>query len=424
MKRAVAAAVLLVVGSISVHAQAQEFRMQRASRPPVIDGVLDDEVWNQEPLPLDAWVSYNPLRGDTMPTGLRTEVRIAYDDRNIYFAFHCFDSEPDRIRTTISRRDNAFNDDWIAMSLDSVGTGQTAYHLFVNPSGVQMDALNTTASGEQFDADMVWYSVGKVTTDGYVVELALPLQTIRFAGADDVRMGIVFFRKISRLGISYSWPAMPPGQWVFDAPGHLHFANLKQPPLREILPSATYAINQSRRTFADWGGPLRKGNLGASGKFGVTSNVTFDGTINPDFSQVESDAFQVQLNQRFPIFYSEKRPFFMEGMGLFNIAGTGGDGNMRTAVHTRRIVDRACDLCAARLGLRGRPHDRYGARRAPQPRGWRRRVNEVLGAAAAVGDLSGDADRRRVGRCPWRSGAAFVQLQHASIRVREPAGAL
>ena len=76
-----------------------------------------------------------------------------------------------------------------------------------------------------------------------------------------------------------------------------------------------------------------------SGKFGITSNITLDGTINPDFSQVESDAFQVEVNQRFPMFFSEKRPFFMEGMGLFNIAGTGGDGNMRTAVHTRRIVD-------------------------------------------------------------------------------------
>ena len=81
--------------------------------------------------------------------------------------------------------------------------------------------------------------------------------------------------------------------------------------------------------------------MGLNAKLGITSNVTLDTTINPDFSQVESDAFQVQVNQRYPIFYTEKRPFFMEGMGLFNIAGTGGDGNMRTAVHTRRIVSPA-----------------------------------------------------------------------------------
>ena len=132
----------------------------------------------------DQWMSYNPVRGDKMPEIFRTEVRITYDDRNIYFAFHCFDNEPDKIRTNVSRRDSAFSDDWIAMSLDSAGTGQTAYHLFSNPSGSQMDAINTSASGEQFDADMVWYSVANTTSDGYVVEVQVPLQTLRFTGGD------------------------------------------------------------------------------------------------------------------------------------------------------------------------------------------------------------------------------------------------
>ena len=330
----------LILFSVGLRAQERpEFRVSRAAEPPKIDGVLDDEVWKQEPLPVGEWISYNPLRGEKMPMQLRTDVRIAYDDRNIYFAIHCFDNEPDKIRTTISRRDSVFSDDWIAMSLDSAGTGQTAYHLFVNPSGIQMDALNTSASGEQFDADLVWYSVGKVTDDGYVVEIRLPLQTIRFSGGAEVRMGLVFFRKISRMGVSYSWPDMPPGQWVFDGPAHLLFGNLRQPQLIELLPSMTYGVNQTRATPDRWNPADGKTDLGMSGKFGVTSNITLDGTVNPDFSQVESDAFQVQVNQRFPIFYSEKRPFFMEGMGLFNIAGTGGDGNMRTGVHTRKIIN-------------------------------------------------------------------------------------
>ena len=245
----------------------------------------------------------------------------------IYFAFHCFDNEPDKIRTTISRRDNG-----IQRRLDRHEPGfrrhrQTAYHLFVNPSGMQMDALNTPASGEQFEADMVWDSAGRITDDGYVVEIRLPLQTIRFSGGDQVRMGIVFFRKISRTGMSYSWPAMPPGQWVFDVPGHLNFSDLKPRRLIELLPSITYGISQTRAAQDRWNPTIDKADVGLSGKFGITSNITLDATINPDFSQVESDAFQVQVNQRFPIFYSEKRPFFMEGMGLFNIAGTGGDGN-------------------------------------------------------------------------------------------------
>ena len=318
-----------------------DFTVERALEPPRVDGVLDDAVWSRAPLaiPADGWASYQPMRGDKMSDDFRTEVRIAYDDRSIYFAFHCFDHEPDRIRTTVSKRDNAFSDDWIAISLDSNGTGQTAYHLFSNPSASQMDALNTSASGEQFDADFVWFSAAKTTADGYVVEVQIPLQTLRFSGGDRVRMGLVFFRKISRIGISYAWPEMLPGQWVFDRPAHLLFADLKPRRLMELLPSVTYGVNQARASAEAWEPTLDTANVGVSGKFGVTSSVTLDGTVNPDFSQVESDAFQVEVNQRYPVFYSEKRPFFMEGMGLFNIAGTGGDGNMRTAVHTRRIVD-------------------------------------------------------------------------------------
>ncbi len=238
-------ALCLLTGVPAAHAQAPpDFHVSRASAPPTIDGDLTDEAWLGKPLEMGSWVTYNPLRGETVPT--RTEVRIVYDDRNIYFAFHCFDDEPDKIRTTVSRRDSVFNDDWIALSLDSAGTGQTAYHLFVNPSGVQMDALNTS-SGERFEADMIWDTAGKVTDDGYVVELRLPLQTVRFSGGDAVRMGLVFFRRISRSGISASWPEMAPGQWVFDRPAHLVFGNLKQPPLIELLPSVTYGVTPDTR---------------------------------------------------------------------------------------------------------------------------------------------------------------------------------
>ena len=339
MRKIVLIILLCQFAALSLHAEKPpDFQVRRAAVPPKIDGILNDDIWQQEPLPLGEWVSYNPIRGSKTDL-FRTEVRVAYDDRYIYFAFHCFDKEPDKIRTTISRRDTAFSDDWIAMSLDSAATGQTAYHLFSNPSGIQMDALNTSASGEQFEADLLWDSAGKITDDGYVVEMRIPLQTIRFSGGETVRMGILFFRKISRTGVSYSWPEMPPGQWVFDNPAHLVFSNLKQPPLIELLPSITYGINQTRAPSNQWNPAVHKVDVGLSGKYGITSNITLDGTINPDFSQVESDAFQVQVNQRFPIFYAEKRPFFMEGMGLFNIAGTGGDGNMRTAVHTRHIID-------------------------------------------------------------------------------------
>ena len=339
MKALALAAFTLLMATAAFAQPAADIPMTRATAAPKIDGILDDEAWKVAPLPMtfDQWVSYGPVRGDKMPESFRTEVRVTYDDRNVYFAFHCFDNEPEKIRTTVSRRDRSFNDDWIAMSLDSAGTGQTAYHLFSNPSGSQMDAINTSASGEQFDADIVWYSVDNTTSDGYVVEVQVPLQTLRFKGGDKVRMGLVFFRKVSRTGVSYAWPEMLPGQWVFDRPSHIVFDNLKPRRLVELLPSVTYGVNQAREESSSaWAAADSDAHVGASGKFGITSGVTFDGTINPDFSQVESDQFQVTVNQRYPLFFSEKRPFFMEGMGLFNIAH--GD-NMRTAVHTRKIVD-------------------------------------------------------------------------------------
>jgi hypothetical protein len=339
IQRIIIVAILLLCAVANAAAQSADIRIERASQAPKIDGILDDDVWAQTaPLPASDWVSYQPVRGDKMADAFRTEARVTYDDRNIYFAFRCFDNEPAKIRTNVSRRDSSFSDDWIAMSLDSAGTGQAAYHLFSNPSGSQMDAINTSASGEQFDADVVWFSVAKTTSEGYVVEIQVPLQSLRFTGGDSVRMGLVFFRKVSRTGVSYAWPEMLPGQWVFDRPAHIVFSNLKPRRLVELLPSVTYGVRQDRdAASANWGDADNDAHVGASGKLGITSGVTLDGTINPDFSQVESDSFQIEVNQRFPLFFSEKRPFFMEGMGLFNIAR--GGGNMRTAVHTRRIVD-------------------------------------------------------------------------------------
>ncbi|HEY7442443.1 MAG TPA: DUF5916 domain-containing protein [Vicinamibacterales bacterium] len=314
-----------------------ELRASHAATPPKIDGILDDAVWSGEALPMDKWVSYNPMRGE--PALQRTSVWVAYDEKAIYIAFRCYDTEPDRIRTTIAKRDNAWNDDWVAVSLDSSRTGQVAYHMFVNPSGIQMDALNSGANGEDTAPDWVWDSAGKIDNDGYVVEMRLPLESIRFKSGTDVRMGIMFFRRISRVGVSWSWPEMTPGQWVFETHVPVVFSELRQRRVFEVIPSATFSHNEARVPSGPWLDAINKSDFGASIKYGLTSTVTLDTTINPDFSQVESDAFEVEVNQRFPVFFSEKRPFFMEGLGLFNLAGTGYDSTMRTAVHTRHIID-------------------------------------------------------------------------------------
>src|SRR5688572_9762631 len=138
----------------------QELHAVRISTPPTLDGVLDDAAWSGDPLPLAGWMSYNPMRGESAAE--QTDVWIAHDEDAIYFALRCRDSQPNKIRTTISRRDNVFADDWVGLSLDSSRAGQLAYHLFVNPSGIQMDALQSGTTGEDFAPDWVWDSAGQV----------------------------------------------------------------------------------------------------------------------------------------------------------------------------------------------------------------------------------------------------------------------
>jgi hypothetical protein len=317
---------------------AEPLQATRLSQPPIIDGNLDDAAWVGEPLPTAGWRSYNPLHGDSIPQ--QTAVWAGYDADALYFAFRCDDPQPGGIKTSITRRDNIWSDDWVGLSLDALGTGQLAYHLMVNPSGIQLDMINTIAGFEDTSPDWIWESAGRVTDRGYAVEIRLPLQTIRFKGGANVQMGILFWRRVSRTGVSVAWPALEPGKWVFQKHAKLAFAQITPRPTRELIPSATYSRAQERATPAEWDRADDEGDLGLSAKWGLSSRVTLDATINPDFSQVESDAFQVEINQRFPVFFSEKRPFFMEGAGLFNLAGNAqGDASMLYAVHTRRIVD-------------------------------------------------------------------------------------
>jgi hypothetical protein len=323
-------------GKVAAPARA-ELRPHRVRTAPSIDGTLDDVAWQDPPLETGPWLSYNPLHGDSIPQ--QTKVWIAYDADYIYLAFQCDDPEPSAIKTSITRRDNIWADDWVGVSLDALGTGQVSYHLMSNPSGVQLDMLNSVAGGEDQSPDFVWDSAGRLNAAGYAVEMRVPLQTIRFRGGTDVRMGVLFWRRVSRTGVSVSWPALEPGKWVFEKHAALVFGDLQPRLPREVIPSTTYSRRLERESSGRWGAADDEGEIGLSAKYGLTSTVTLDATVNPDFSQVESDAFQVEVNQRFPIFFSEKRPFFMEGAGIFTLAGQGSDNSLQRAVHTRQIVD-------------------------------------------------------------------------------------
>ena len=333
----------LILTVLNASTSAQEFvrpelRATRVTEPPVIDGNIDDVAWQDSQLPTGEFLSYNPLHGSSIPQ--TTSVWMAFDADYLYFAFKCDDPDPSGIKTSVTRRDNIWQDDWVGLSLDALGTGQLSYHLMVNASGVQLDMLNSVAGNEDTSPDWIWDSASRVTDTGYTAEIRVPLQSIRLKGGPNTRMGVLFWRRVSRLGVSVAWPPLEPSAWVFERHANLRFESIEPRLAREILPSATYGRTTLRDAPERWGEADSRGDVGISTKVGLTSTITLDATINPDFSQVESDAFQVEVNQRFPVFFGEKRPFFMEGAGVFALAGAGGgDNTLRTGVHTRRIVD-------------------------------------------------------------------------------------
>jgi len=309
----------------------------RASAPPVLDGVLADEAWKSAEVIDDVWITYNPVNGSELPQ--RTRAYVTYDAENLYFAFHCLDSQPELIKTSLTRRDGIFDDDWVGLSLDTVGGRKYGYEMFVNPSGAQADIFRT-GDIEDSSSDWVWHSAGKIVSDGYVVEIRQPLKSIRFASGKDVRMGGVFWRRISRLGMSGSWPHLRPGQGIGLCQVEVRLSELPRPLVLEALPSFTFTSGWDRLSPASWSGAEQTRDLGFGLKYGITSSIVAEATVNPDFSQVESDALQVTVNQRYPVLYSEKRPFFMEAGNLFDLAAVGdGLGNMVMPVNTRLIVD-------------------------------------------------------------------------------------
>jgi hypothetical protein len=414
-------------------------RLELAATPPVVDGRLDDAVWSGPPLDLPEWLTYNPVSGQKLAQ--KTDVRVSYDAQALYIAFHCVDPEPDKVRATLSRRDQQFNDDWVGLSLDAVGNRQSSYDLFVNPLGVQGDILNTSTAGENVAPDWVWDSAGQKTPDGYDVEIRVPWKSIRFASGKDVTMNIMFWRRVSRLGTSASWPTLPPDKPFFENHAPMHLDSLPRALALEVVPSATYAVNQLRADPSGFDEAERDPDVGLSVKYGVTSTTTVEATANPDFSQVESDAFQVEVNQRYPVFYSEKRPFFMEGMGTFELAGVGGDAIMRTAVHTRRIVDPDWGAKAAgsvgKLGFAtlaasdaapGRAPDALPILQDREQLFWIGRLTWSLGSGSYVGAIATDTElasgHNRVigGDVSWKRGPHSLTGTFLSTSTLTPTG--
>ena len=305
----------------------------RLTAPPLIDGVLDDAAW-REVQPITGFKSFIPDFGKEPSE--QTLAWMAYDADNLYFAFHCLDRSPDRIKATMAGRDTIKTDDFVCINLDSFNDQQALYAFYVNPLGIQADS-RFASNAEDFSADFVWSSAGRLGPDGYAVELRIPFKSIRYAGKERVEMAIFFERYVSRSTEHWSYPEMDPvkGYAFLSQMQPLELRDIRRTTLLEVLPSAVYDLRHERNA-GRLERSVSKGELGVSAKLGLTSKLVLDLTWNPDFSQVESDAGQVDANLRSDLYFTEKRPFFLEGSDIFQLAGM---SFFMSAVHTRRIVD-------------------------------------------------------------------------------------
>lgn len=317
----------------------------RFESAPVIDGKLDDAIWKSAAVFKDF---YQTQPGDNIPPSKSTEVYVGYDSRTLYIAFHAFD-EPGKVRATLAKRDDIFNDDYIGVLLDTFNDQRRAYELFFNPFGIQADGIYTEGKDEDFSIDIVMESKGQLTETGYVVEVSIPFKSLRYEAGKGVLWGVQFQRVIKRFNDETdSWMPLSRDRTGFlNQSGHLTgLDGISTERTLEIIPSLTLSETGTRVPtipldalivnpfLIDPGRFVNepvKIDPGLNVKYGITPQVTLDFTLNPDFAQVEADETVVTANQRFPIFFEEKRPFFLEGIDIFQTP--------LQAVHTRTIID-------------------------------------------------------------------------------------
>jgi hypothetical protein len=305
-------------------------------KPPVIDGRINDAVWRTVE-PISEFRTYKPDFG-RIPSE-KTEVFIAYDHSSLYIAFRCLESEPGKIKATISRRDGIETDDWVSVILDTLDDQQNGYMFNVNPFGIQMDGIIDSDGNPDLNFDTAWNSQGVVDDRGYVVEMAVPFKSLRFPLKENLKIRAGFFRNISRRSEWQSFPEINPERGSFIGQFQkIELANVQYERCLELIPAIT--MNQIESLHQ---GKMQRESarteIALTGKIGLTSKLTLDWTINPDFSQVEADAGEIDINLRYGIFYSEKRAFFLEGLENFNFGAWTDANPLGAVVHTRTIIN-------------------------------------------------------------------------------------
>ena len=307
----------------------------RAETPPVLDGRGDDAIWARAQL-IDGFRMYDP-REDAEPR-FRTEARIAYDAHNLYALVRAFDPHPDSIVGLLARRDTRTTSDDIKIMIDGYLDRRSGFEFAVNPAGVKRDAYTFNDGDEDLSWDGVWDVATRVDSLGWVAEFRIPLSQIRFAKSQDHTFGVMITRSIARYNESISWPLYSRARGGISSQfGELSgLSGLSSPRRLEVAPySVAKAYNPQVASGPTY--EMRSvGTMGADVKYGLTSNLTLDATINPDFGQVEADPSVLNLGT-VETFYPEKRPFFLEGQGIFRFDLNCNDGTCSGLFYSRRI---------------------------------------------------------------------------------------
>jgi hypothetical protein len=311
----------------------------RVEGPLEVDGVLDEPVWGQAAV-LDGFHQFQPVDGRKAEE--RTEVRLLYTAAALYFGVRAHDSQPATVRASVADRDSLSGDDTVTIYLDTFNDRRRAFFFTVNPLGAQADGVRTegTTNPSEIDGgdidgnpDFVFESRGRLTPEGWEVELRVPFRSLRYpTGPGSHTWGLNVERRVQRTGYVDTWTDVRRGSASFLAQsGQLvGLRDLQRGVALEAQPFATFVANGQRRLQGGFTRDAGEADAGINLRLGLASDTSLDATVNPDFSQVESDVGQVTINERFALYFPEKRPFFLEGIDLFSTPNR--------LIYTRRVV--------------------------------------------------------------------------------------
>jgi len=321
------------------NAQAQEkrnnYQLSHQQTPIVLDGVMDELAW-ENATRID--LKYENRPGEGVAARVKTEAYFFEDGENLYVAIKAFDPKPSEIRASLRDRDALWSDDNVGIIVDTFNDERSGYEFFVNPLGAQADMRMDDTDGWHEDAswDAIWGSAGKLTDFGYLVEMSIPFNAIRFPESDgELTWNIAIWRNYARdVRVQLANVALDRNircnLCQFDR--LTGFNNIESGNNFQATPTVTLGRNDEKENvLEDWDEGENESEIGLDLRWGITQDMVLNTTLNPDFSQVEADAGQLDVNNTFSLFFPEKRPFFLDGASYFETANF-------NFVHTRNIA--------------------------------------------------------------------------------------